>query len=218
MTPGRESFQMQFGVSRETMQRLDCYTSLLTKWQKALNLVSSSTIDDLWIRHFADSAQVLTSLRSARRWADLGSGGGFPGLVVAMMLADNETAHVDLVEVDQRKCAFLREVARATQAPVRVWNERIEAVVPRLDVEAVTSRAVADLSTLINWASPLLKKGAVGVFPKGRNLDLELTGVAAVPNIKIDFAQSLTDRYARLVLIRSADVIAAESNPGDPRA
>ena len=218
MPDARDAFAVQFNVSRETMRRLDCYAALLVKWQKTLNLVGAKTLNDLWTRHFADSAQILSIVPIARRWADLGSGAGFPGLVIALLLGEAEGTGVDLIEVDQRKCAFLREVARETQAPVRILNERIQSAVAQLDVEVVTSRAVADLSTLVEWAGPLLKKGAIGVFPKGRNVDLELTAIAAVPNIKIDLAQSLTDRSSRIVLVRSADIIAAESNPGDPRA
>ena len=119
MPNGRQAFAAQFDVSRETLERLDRYASLLMKWQKSLNLVGAKTLEDMWTRHFADSAQILSCVPTAYRWADLGSGAGFPGLVMALLLAKTEGASVDLVEVDQRKCAFLREVARATNAPVR---------------------------------------------------------------------------------------------------
>ena len=142
-----------------------------------INLVASTTLPFIWTRPFADSLQVQAALPEARIWADLGSGAGFPGLVTAIRLADEPGAKVHLIESDQRKCAFLREVSRETQAPAIVHQGRIEEVLPRLDdkLDAVSARALAPLPELVGYAAEALDKGAVGVFLKGEHLDDELT-------------------------------------------
>src|SRR5690242_16070351 len=99
-------------VSHETLRRLDAYVTLLGKWRKAVNLLSESSFQEIWTRHIADSAQLLALAPDARIWVDMGAGAGFPGLVIAMQLAEHEGARVHLIESDQRKCAFLREAAR----------------------------------------------------------------------------------------------------------
>ena len=158
-------------VSRETLARLETYAGLLEKWQKAVNLVAPSTLSELWRRHMLDSAQLWPLLPPGTRCLiDLGSGAGFPGLVLAILgLPD-----VHLVESDQKKCAFLREVARATGTPVTVHNCRIEAL-PRLGAEVVTARALAPLPRLLALAAPFLLGGAIGLFLKGESAEQELT-------------------------------------------
>ena len=158
-------------VSRETMARLELYGGLLEKWQKAVNLVAASTLPELWQRHMLDSAQLWPLLPpGTRRLVDLGSGAGFPGLVLAIL----GVPEVHLVESDQKKAAFLREAARLTAAPATIHNQRIEAVAP-FAVEAVTARALAPLPRLLALAAPFLAQGAIGLFLKGESAAEELT-------------------------------------------
>jgi 16S rRNA (guanine527-N7)-methyltransferase len=158
-------------VSRETMARLRTYADLLVKWQKAVNLVAPSTIDDLWQRHMLDSAQLWPLLPDATRClVDLGSGAGFPGLVLAIL----GIPEVHLVESDAKKGTFLREVARVTEAKVTVHTVRIEKIGP-IAADVVSARALAPLPKLLALAAPWLEKGAVGLFPKGESAAEELT-------------------------------------------
>ena len=159
----------------------------------------------MWSRHVADSLQVGAAVPAARRWVDLGSGGGFPGLVTAIVLADTPGAHVHLVESDKRKAAFLAAVSRETGAPVTVHAERIEALVPRLDepVDAVSARALAPLDRLVALAERLLLAGAVGVFPKGRTAASELTALRRDRRFIIDSVPSRTDDHASLLIVRA---------------
>jgi 16S rRNA (guanine527-N7)-methyltransferase len=165
-------FQSLTSVSRETLARLSAYEQLLRKWQKAINLVGPSTLHDPWRRHFLDSAQLLDLIPPARPpgLIDLGSGAGFPGLVLAILgLPD-----VHLVEVDARKCAFLREVARITDTPVTIHPWRI-ADLPEQVFGIVTARALAPLDKLLDLAMPVAAPGARLLFHKGRTVDRELT-------------------------------------------
>lgn len=165
-----------FPLPAETVARLDRYAELLRKWQTTINLVAPSTLPQLWTRHFADSLQVQAAAPEARIWADLGSGGGFPGLVTAIRLADVPGAKVHLIESDQRKAAFLREVSRETKAAAEVHLGRIETVLSALSgIEAVSARALAPLPKLIAYAQPALDNGAVGLFLQGEQGGAELT-------------------------------------------
>ena len=160
------------GVSRETLGRLEGYAALLVKWQKAINLVADNSLADLWRRHMLDSA-VLWSLipPEARVLVDLGSGAGFPGLVLAIL----GVPEVHLIESDTRKCAFLAEAARLfAPAPVKIHRGRIEEVTP-IPADVVTARALADLDTLLGYAARFLKPGGVCLFLKGRKAEDELT-------------------------------------------
>ena len=173
-----ESFLAATHVSRETIGRLALYESLLRKWQKSINLVSSATLSALWRRHMLDSAQLAAlAPESARIWADLGSGGGFPGLVIAIILREFPGFAMHLVESDQRKCVFLREVARETGAPVEVHNTRIEdfAAESGLRPDVVSARALAPLPRLLGWAAPLFDPATIGLFLKGQGVEGELT-------------------------------------------
>ncbi|WP_029010836.1 16S rRNA (guanine(527)-N(7))-methyltransferase RsmG [Azospirillum halopraeferens] len=166
-----DAFRDVSGVSRETLDRLAAYEALLRKWQASINLVGRSTLDDVWRRHILDSAQLVPLLPAGTRTlVDLGSGAGFPGLVLALMGVPD----VHLVESDSRKCAFLREAARVTATPVTVHNRRIEAVSP-FPADAVTARALAPLGDLLAWAEPFLAAHTVALFLKGQNLEDELT-------------------------------------------
>jgi 16S rRNA (guanine527-N7)-methyltransferase len=186
---GPEAFSTIFGVSREVVDKLQLYAALLQTWQRAVNLVAPSTLDDIWHRHFADSAQILGFAPTAKSWIDLGSGGGFPGLVIAILLANQENRVVHLIESNGRKCAFLSEVARRTGAPAIVHEGRIEDFArggqagkgsagseasPLKDVDAVTSRALAPLSHLLGLAHGFFAGNTVGLFLKGRDLPQEI--------------------------------------------
>jgi len=164
-------------VSRETEARLDRFVDLLEQWQAKTNLVAPSTVPNLWTRHIADSLQLLQLAPSARVWADLGSGGGFPGLVLACALADTPGAKVHLVERNAKKAAFLREGLRITTASGVVHLEGIEDIVDSLagSVDCVTARALAPLHQLIAFAEPLVRTGARALFLKGQDVDAELT-------------------------------------------
>jgi 16S rRNA (guanine527-N7)-methyltransferase len=164
-------------ISRETLGRLETLVALVRKWQPAENLVAPSTLPAIWRRHVADSAQLAPLFPEARRWLDLGSGAGFPGLVIACLLANEAAAHVHLVESNQRKCAFLRRAIAETGARAEVHHGRIEAVLEAFphSVDVVTARALAPLPRLLELAEPVLLKGAVGAFQKGREYEGEIT-------------------------------------------
>jgi 16S rRNA (guanine527-N7)-methyltransferase len=172
-------------VSRETEARLDRYVELLLEWQAKTNLVASSTLPTLWTRHISDSLQLLTLAPSARTWADLGSGGGFPGVVLACELAETAGAMVHLVERNTRKAAFLREALRVTGSPGIVHladiGENVDRIVGKVD--CVTARAVAPLHQLIAFVEPLVKRGAKALFLKGQDVEAELTEATKYWNI-----------------------------------
>jgi 16S rRNA (guanine527-N7)-methyltransferase len=164
-------------VSRETEARLDRYVDLLREWQAKTNLVAPSTLPSLWTRHIADSLQLLALAPSAKTWADLGSGGGFPGVVLACALAETPGAMVHLVERNAKKAAFLREALRVTASPGTVHLAEIGDSVDRITgpVDCVTARAVAPLHQLIGFAEPLVRQGAKALFLKGQDVEAELT-------------------------------------------
>lgn len=173
----------------EAMTKLGLYADLLVKWQKTINLVGPDTIPSLWSRHFLDSAQLFPLLpQNIHRLMDMGSGAGFPGLVLAILGAPD----VHLVESDARKCAFLREVARVTETPVTIHNARIEKV-PPLGADLVTARALAPLEKLLTWAEPHLLPGGHCLFLKGRAAEDELTQAAKEWNIATQRIPSLSD-------------------------
>jgi 16S rRNA (guanine527-N7)-methyltransferase len=164
-------------VSRETQARLDRYVDLLLEWQVKINLVAPSTLPNLWTRHIADSLQLLDLAPSAKVWVDLGSGGGFPGVVLACALAETLGAMVHLVERNAKKAAFLREALRVTSTTGMVHLAEIGDTGDRITgpVDCVTARAVAPLNQLIGLAKPLVRKGAKALFLKGQDVEAELT-------------------------------------------
>jgi 16S rRNA (guanine527-N7)-methyltransferase len=164
-------------VSRETESRLEAYADLLVQWQAKTNLVASSTLPNLWTRHISDSLQLLPLAAGAKIWIDLGSGGGFPGVVLACALADTPGAMVHLVERNAKKAAFLREALRITGAAGTVHLADIGNSVDSVPgpVNCVTARAVAPLHQLVGFAAPLLGKGAKALFLKGQDVEAELT-------------------------------------------
>jgi 16S rRNA (guanine527-N7)-methyltransferase len=194
-------------VSRETVQRLDRFVELFLQWQRTTNLIASSTVAHLWTRHIADSLQLARLAPGARCWVDRGSGGGFPGLVVACVLADVPGGAVHLVESNGKKAGFLREAARVVQLPALTYHQRIEDFIEKFGAPAdvVTARALAPLTDLLDYAEPLLKRGAQGLFPKGQDVEAELTKASKCWNITADLAPSLTDPRGRIVIVRRAE-------------
>lgn len=172
-------------VSRETIERLVVFVRLLGEWNQTHNLVGPSASDDIWVRHVADSAQLVALAPTAKRWLDLGSGAGFPGIVVAILLAGADEAVVHLVDSRGRKCSFLREAARLTGAPVEVHQARIEEILPNwtTPIDAVSARGLASLSQLGTWIRQISVGNVPAYFHKGLNFDEEL---AAMPD-RTDF-------------------------------
>ena len=190
-------------VSRETLDRLDRYVAVLLEWQQRMNLIASSTEPKLWTRHIADLLQLLALAPQARVWVDLGSGAGFPGVVIACALADMPGARVHLVERSTKKAAFLREAVHATGTPAEVHAVRLEDFVENLPmpVDVVAARALAPLAALLTATYPLLKIGTLGLFPKGQDVDAELTEAAKCWSIQSSLATSFTDPKARIVRV-----------------
>jgi 16S rRNA (guanine527-N7)-methyltransferase len=192
----------QLDVSRETVERLKLYESKLRKWMPFKNLIGPSTLGELWTRHFADSLQLLSLAPKARRWVDIGSGAGFPGMVIAAALVGQRDAVVHLIEADNRKCAFLREVARDLKAPVQVHHGRAEDLIGPLEADVVTARAVTELSNLFRLAAPLLNAGALALFPKGREYESELAALGQDFPFSLEIVASLTAVDGKILLFR----------------
>jgi 16S rRNA (guanine527-N7)-methyltransferase len=193
-------------VSRETAERLDAFVALLTRWQDVKNLVAPASLDEIWDRHVLDSGQILPLLEGRRRVADLGSGAGFPGLVLAILGRDQPGLRIDLVESNQRKAAFLQEAVRVTGASAHVVPRRIELYVQTATaIEAVTARALAPLDELLALAEPLLKTGAECLFLKGRQAEEELTRARRSWRIHVEMIPSRTDPDGRIVRVKAAE-------------
>ncbi len=201
------AFQAAFSVSRETLDRLESYASVLRHWQKTINLVAPSTLDHLWHRHFADSAQLLAlAPPDAKTWVDVGSGAGFPGLVIAILLAERGKSRVTLVESDSRKAAFLGEVARQTGvaveiAPARIEKTTTQAKVGRVDV--VTARALAPLPRLFGLIAPLFSPETTALLLKGREVEAEIEAARQGWGFDASLAPSITDAEGRIAVIRN---------------
>ena len=195
---GPESFIQDTNVSRETLEKLTIYADTLKKWNKKVNLVSRSTISDLWHRHFLDSAQLFPLIpRNSQTLVDLGSGAGFPGLVLAAM----GQLEVHLIESDRRKSEFLREVARTANISAHIHNTRIETLEP-IPADIVTARALAPLSDLLEWSLPFLHPESTCFFLKGRNVEDELTSIHNIWETKTICRQSRTDKESSVLCIR----------------
>jgi 16S rRNA (guanine527-N7)-methyltransferase len=191
LTPALDAagFAAATGVSRETLARLEAYAGLLVQWSGRINLVAASTLDDLWRRHFLDSAQLLPLVPAgAQTLVDLGSGAGFPGLVLAIMGVPG----VELVEADARKCAFLREAARVAAAPVQIRNARIESVSPH-PVDVVTARGCAPLDRLLVLAQPFVAPETLCLFPKGEQAGQEVEAARQNWTMEVARHDSRTD-------------------------
>lgn len=193
-------------VSHETWSRLDRFVALLLEHQQRMNLIAASTVPQVWTRHVADSLQLLSLAPAARAWVDLGSGGGFPGLVIACAMVGVEGASVHLVESTKKKAAFLAEVVADLALPAIVHPIRVEefTAANRARFDVVTARALAPLAAVLGYASPLLKRGAVGLFPKGQDVGFELTEASKYWKLEVELVPSKTDPRGRIVVIRGA--------------
>ena len=187
-----------FNVSRETSERIDVIVRCLAEWSQTRNLIGPREMDVLWTRHIADSLQLCGLLSGRRRILDLGSGAGFPGLILAAALEGAES--VTLVESVGKKAAFLRAASQEAGLPVTVVNQRIE-LVPYFDTDVVTARALAPLPKLLDLARPWLEKGAVGVFPKGQKWEEELTAAREKWTFSVETEVSRTSPAARILTV-----------------
>jgi 16S rRNA (guanine527-N7)-methyltransferase len=184
-------------VSRETLERLNCFSDLLLRWNRTVNLIAHADERDLWARHIADSAQLAAFIRPGTTHAiDLGSGAGFPGLVLALTTG----IRFDLIEADRRKAAFLREAARATHAAVRVHTIRAEQALME-PAPLVTARAVAPLAKLLGLAAPLLRPDGLALFPKGATVENELTEARREWHMQVERVPSRTAPGATILMI-----------------
>jgi 16S rRNA (guanine527-N7)-methyltransferase len=191
-------FAAATGVSRETLARLDAYAALLRQWASRINLVAASTLPDLWRRHFLDSAHLWPLVPAgAHSLIDLGSGAGFPGLVLAIM----GMPMVELVEADTRKCAFLREAARLTATPATIRNTRIDSVAPHA-VDVVTARGCAALDQLLPWAERFLGPQTLCLFPKGEQAAQELATAQRSWDMNVTTLPSSTDPRGVVLCLR----------------
>ena len=191
-------------VSRETMAALLTFEGLVRKWSGTINLVSKPSLEDLWDRHIADSAQLFAFCpESARHWADFGSGGGFPGVVIAVLAQELRPGmRVTLVESDQRKAAFLREAARVLNLGLSVIDKRIETLLP-LEADVVSARALAPLQDLLGFAATHLRSDGIAVFPKGARHSVELTEARKAWMFDCQLHPSLSDPEAAILVIRN---------------
>jgi 16S rRNA (guanine527-N7)-methyltransferase len=198
----RDAVLRDFDVSRETSAKLDVLATELARWQSVKNLVGPATLAEVWTRHIADSLQLLDLAPTARSWLDLGSGAGFPGLVLAIAGAER-SLEVHLVESNSRKCAFLRTIARLTGTAARVHEGRLETTVGTFAglADVVSARALAPLPTLLAWTEPLLKTGTIGLFPKGRDAAAELTLAGKSWRFDAEMLPSRTESEARIIRI-----------------
>lgn len=187
----------QLHIPGDTLDRLEIHVGLLRKWQRRINLVSNASLADVWRRHVLDSAQLLPLIPpGARVLLDMGSGAGFPGLVLAILGG----FQIHLVESDTRKCAFLHEVNRATNGGAIIHNQRIESLDP-FPVDVVTARALAPLVELLEYASPFLEKNAFCLFQKGQKAEDELTEAQKKWKIDITRIQSASDSSGTVLLL-----------------
>lgn len=189
-------------VSRETFERLTTYVDLVKKWNPKINLVSRNSLTQIWTRHIMDSVQVFRCVESAGHWADIGSGGGFPGMVCAIMAVETSPdTRFTFVESDQRKSAFLRSVARECKANCTVIAKRIEAVEP-LNADVLSARALADLTTLLSFCDRHLGENGTALFPKGATWKKELTEACEEWKFQSEPITSLTEPQAVILKIK----------------
>lgn len=199
---GALDFAKMFDVSRETIEALHHYGALIAKWNSTINLVSPRSLTALWSRHFCDSAQLYSCAReSGGRWGDLGSGGGFPGLVVAILAREHGMKwSVTLVEADQRKAAFLRTVARELTLEVRVVTDRIERLAP-LRADVLSARALAPLPVLLGYVGRHLAVGGRAYLLKGANHLREVEAARREWRFDLEVISSRTDPAAAILSV-----------------
>ncbi len=190
-------------VSRETFEKFKIFAALLKKWNPKINLVAKSTIDVLWERHFLDSIQFFDLIeKTGGKWVDLGSGGGFPGAVLAIMGSEiHEQPEIILIESDQRKAVFLRTVFRETGVSAKVLTTRIEKT-PALNADLMTARALADLKTLLGFTKTHLSPAGTALFAKGENWKKELAEAREIWQFDSEVVKSRTDSNAVILKIQ----------------
>jgi 16S rRNA (guanine527-N7)-methyltransferase len=192
-------FLERVGATPARLEDVATFRSRLTEANRTMNLVGDSTLGDFWLRHFVDSAQLLWVEPSALVWADLGSGAGLPGLVLAILLKGRQDARVHLIESMTKRCRFLAETAEALALPAVVHNARAESL--DLKVEVVTARACAPLDRLLTYGLPYLSRGARGLFLKGAGVDSEIADARRTWRFKARSIPSLSDPRGRLLSI-----------------
>ncbi len=201
---GIDAFQSQFDVSRETISKLSQYERQLTKWNQRINLISPSTMPEIWHRHFADSAQLLKQIPvTAKKMLDIGSGAGFPALVLAIIAQESlPDLKFTLVESDQRKCAFLLNISHLLALSVDIQSQRVEDF-ENQKFDVISARALASLSDLLEMTEPFCNKTTICLFPKGMRYESELTEARKIWHIKEQQIPSLTDNSAVILRIES---------------
>ncbi len=190
-------------VSRETLERLFVYCDLVEKWNPAINLISKSGIAQIWDRHIIDSAQLILQIPvQFDQWCDLGSGGGFPGIVLAILAKElRPETQMILVESDRRKSVFLSEAARLLDISVAVKTQRIEDLAPQ-NVDVLTARALAPLSSLCGYAHRHLKPDGVAIFPKGATAAREIEDARKLWRFDCDMMRSHTDPESLVLAVK----------------
>jgi 16S rRNA (guanine527-N7)-methyltransferase len=194
-----EDFLERVGATPARQRDIETYRQMLTEANQTMNLVGEATLESFWGRHFVDSAQLLWFVPAARVWADLGSGAGLPGLVLAILLKGRPGSTVHLVESMAKRCRFLDEVVAALDLPAVVHQARAESL--RLTVEVVTARACAPLGRLLGYAQPFLARGARGVFLKGAAVEAELAEARKTWRFALEERPSISDPRGRLLFV-----------------
>jgi 16S rRNA (guanine527-N7)-methyltransferase len=193
-------FAAASGATPEQVADLERYRSYLTDWNQRMNLVGPATLEVFWSRHAWDSAQLMDLAPEARTWADLGTGAGLPGIVLAVLGKGRPGFHVHLVDSLAKRCRFLGEVVQALELPASVHNSRAEELT--LSVDIVTARACAPLSRLLGYARPYLQKGAGGLFLKGQDVASELSDATRSWDFEADVLPSRSDARGRIIRVR----------------
>ena len=194
------SFAKATGASPTAMEELERYRSYLEDWNQRINLVGPATLPVFWSRHAWDSAQLLTLAPNALQWADLGTGAGLPGIVLAILGKDRPGFHVHLVESMAKRCRFLQEVAQGMTLPATVHQARAEDL--SLSVDIVTARACAPMSRLFGYAQPYFERGATGLFLKGQDVASDLAEATRYWDFDAQILQSLSDPRGQIVRVR----------------
>ena len=196
------TIKYDLNVSRETFSKLEAFADLVRKWNPKINLVSKNSLDDLWQRHILDSVQVFELAEGEGHWVDLGSGGGFPGIVVAILNQEAQTFQVTMVESDQRKCAFLRTAIRELSLTALVKTERIEQL-DGLEADILSARALADLTQLLDFTELHLNPDGIVLFPKGQNWQSEDSDAKKVWTYALEAIESKTNPAAAILKIKN---------------
>ncbi len=208
---GPKAIESAFDVSRETLDLLKVYEDDLLTWQRTINLIGPDTAEDVWRRHIYDSAQLLSYIpASVKTVVDMGSGAGFPGLVLALLLRERPGLSVHLIESHKRKSAFLRHVIGKTQTPAQVHTHRLEHV-NISDVDLVTARALAPLDQLLNYAERYDSGHTFCLFLKGQNVGLELTKAAKCWSMSIEQHPSLSDPSGTILVVKEFHRVSKEA-------